>query len=75
MNRCEDLPNVFDGKSVRSIPELHARVDQIHKEPRKWIRIFRCRECGQEWIEEYKGTGHGEVPSVRKRTATDKAGT
>jgi hypothetical protein len=66
MTDCDDLPDEYPGRAVAEIPALVARLDQISIDPIQWIRVFKCRRCGQRWEERYKATGHGEVATTRK---------
>lgn len=66
MSDCETLQAEYRGLSVKDIPELASRLDEMSCDSITWIRVFRCRNCGQLWEERYEATGHGEVPTTRK---------
>ena len=67
---CDALPAEYRGQSVDEIRKLAARLDQISIDSTNWVRIFRCRDCGQLWEEWYEATGHGENANVRKMQMT-----
>jgi hypothetical protein len=66
MRDCDDLPLEFRGKSVAEIPALAARLEELSRDLEQWVRVFRCRQCGQLWEERYEATGHGEIATTRK---------
>ncbi|BAJ04054.1 hypothetical protein [Shewanella violacea] len=66
MNCCSELTNKYDGKSVKDIPELQSKLEELDTDYKNWITIFKCSVCSQIWIEKYKSTGHGDVPEVYK---------
>ncbi len=66
MSDCETLQAEYRGMSVKQIPDLAGRLEEISRESINWIRVFRCRNCGQLWEERYESTGHGEVATTRK---------
>lgn len=63
---CEQLPDEYAGKSMDDIPELREHVELVSRDPRLWIKRFRCRKCGTIWEESYESKGHANVPAVRK---------
>ena len=54
---CDLLPDACPGLGVREIPALAARLEQISLDPVNWVRVLRCRECGQLWEERFRETG------------------
>ena len=66
MKDCNSLPDKYEGVSVKDIPELSCKLQVEDRDYRTWITTFRCQLCGQQWIEKYVATGHGEVPVVFK---------
>lgn len=66
---CADLQISFPGRAMSELPELAAHVDEVSCDAHEWRTLYRCRECGQEWVEEYEAGGHASVPSVRKSGA------
>ena len=66
MTDCDALPTAYPGQSVREIPTLIERLDEVSRDVKRWVRVFRCRNCGQLWEESYETTGHGENANTRK---------
>jgi len=62
---CDALPGEYAG-TVNEIPQLADRVDEISIDDDRWIRLLRCRHCGQLWEERHASTGHGEIATTRK---------
>lgn len=63
---CEKLKRIYAGAQVKDIPELQELLVEESTDYKKWITIFRCKECGQKWEERYQQHGHGETPEVVK---------
>jgi hypothetical protein len=70
MSDCDALPNEYPRMSVAELPELAPRLEQISIDAHQWVRILRCRNCGQLWEEWYQATGHGELANTRKFSLT-----
>lgn len=67
MNRCcEDLPSIFEGARVEDIPEIKEKLIEVSTDYKHWTTTFKCKVCGQKWIERFVHRGHGEVPEVLK---------
>jgi hypothetical protein len=66
MMRCDELPNIFEGLSVKDIPQLSTRLELISRDCKTWMTIFSCKFCGQLWEEKYVSKGHGEIPMTSK---------
>jgi hypothetical protein len=66
MNDCDALPAAYPESGLAELPEFASRLEQISIDPVNWVRILRCRNCGQLWEESYRSTGHGEVATTRK---------
>ena len=65
---CASMPAVIHGKTVAEISEFAGRLSEISTDFKHWVTLFRCEVCGQEWEEYYEAKGHGDVPSVRKKS-------
>ena len=66
MRDCDTLQDEYPGMSVRELPELASRLEEVSVNGYEWVRTLRCKVCGQLWEERYEEKGHGEVPAVRK---------
>jgi len=67
MSCCTELNDRFDGMAVKDIPDLHSNLEEVATDFKSWVTTFKCTNCGQIWIEQYKGKGHGDVPEVYKQ--------
>ena len=65
-SRCSSLSNRYEGKQIKDIKELASDLEKISVDYKAWVATFRCKSCGQLWIEEFEQKGHGEVPLVHK---------
>ena len=63
---CDQLPDEYPGKTLAEIPELRDHVEELSTDFKRWITVFRCKDCGMIWEERYEAKGHGDAPSVRK---------
>ena len=63
---CDSLAAEYPGRSVAELPGLESRLDEISRDLSRWLRTFRCRNCGQLWEERYSASGHGEIATTRK---------
>ena len=68
MNCCKDLQEKFEGKSVKDIPDLYKKLEEVTIDYKNWITTFKCKSCGQFWLEAFIEKGHGEVPEVYKKS-------
>ena len=66
MHSCEKLNGHYAGKDITTAPELYDRVDKLGRNPKTWVTLYRCKECGQYWKEYYTVTGRGELPNIMK---------
>ena len=64
--QCEELSAVYRGLRVNRIEELATQLEQVEIDAMNWRIRYRCRDCGQEWLEAWEPTGHGEIPVVCK---------
>ena len=67
MKCCENLTGPFEGKKVEDIQELRDILEEERTDFSTWTTFYKCKVCGQLWIEKYEQRGHGEVPVVFKK--------
>ena len=64
---CGPLPAEYDeGLPVARIGELAGKTELVATMNTGYSFWYGCRVCGQEWIQQHIGSGHGEVPHVVK---------
>jgi hypothetical protein len=66
MCECVNMPSRMDGSKVEELSSLSPFVEEISTDFKKWETTFKCRECGQEWLERYESRGHASVPIVER---------
>lgn len=66
MCQCETNTTRVVGSKVEDMESLAPFVDEISTDFKKWETTFKCRDCGQLWLERYESHGHGNVPIVEK---------
>ena len=60
-------PNEMRGNAVRQLPDFLILVDKVAVDAKNWTTTYRCKKSGEEWLETYESTGHGEIPVVRRK--------
>lgn len=66
MCECVNMPDRMDGSKVEELSNLAPFVEEISTDFKKWETAFKCRYCGQKWLERYESHGHANVPIVEK---------
>lgn len=66
---CMTQPTIIRGVSIDRLPDLKCALRETRIDGMTWQTWYRCNECGQEWLERYVPTGHGEIPEVVKLSA------
>ena len=66
MCECVNMPDRIDGSKVEELSNLTPFVEEISTDFKKWETAFKCRYCGQKWLERYESHGHANVPIVEK---------
>jgi hypothetical protein len=66
MCECINLSSRISGKKVEELKNLAPYVDEVKTDFKKWETTFRCRDCGQVWIERYESHGQGDIPIVER---------
>lgn len=66
---CKTQLTIMRGVSINGLPNLKCSLRETRIDGMTWQTWYRCNECGQEWLERYVATGHGEIPEVVKLTA------
>jgi hypothetical protein len=51
----EALALVSHLNSISSLLEVEA------SDPARWLRVYRCRRCGQRWAEDSISSGHADL--------------
>ncbi len=69
--RCSSLSYKYEGKQIKDIMGLTKDLEEISVDYKDWVATFRCKTCGQLWVEKFEQKGHGEVPSVYKGNSGD----
>ena len=65
-NKYLSPPTTFDEVQERCAvsDKIRPTLEKIAYEPNKWMSVYRCRDCGTHWAEEYPfGEQHGGGPS------------
>ena len=60
--------------SVDDMPTLKATLIEIRLDGMRWEDWFRCRQCGQHWLERYVSQGHSNVPELFKVSESQASG-
>ena len=60
------MPDRMDGSKVEELSNLAPFVEETSTDFKKWETTFKCRYCGQKWLERYELHGHSNVPIVEK---------
>ncbi len=68
-NCCKKYDGPYEGKRVEDIEGLNNFLEEINTDFNTWTTFFKCRVCGQIWIEKYELRGHGEIAIVMKEKA------
>lgn len=64
---CAPLPSDYAvGLDIKRIPELSQKAELVATRSTGYSLWFCCNVCGQEWVQEHVGKGHGEYPHVVK---------
>ena len=63
---CNNLSNRIVGEKVEDLKNLAPFVDEVSTDYKKWETTFKCRDCGQVWVERYESHGQGDVPVIEK---------
>ena len=66
MCNCKNLNEFYEGMRADDVQKLRDSLQEIKTDLKKWETFYRCRDCGQLWLEEFKQKGHGEVPTLIK---------
>jgi hypothetical protein len=52
---------------IDAIPELYNVLDDVRTEEDGYVRVYRCRHCGQLWEQAFGFGYNADVPNVNKR--------
>jgi len=66
MCECVLLKDVYAGLRIEDMPQLADCAEEIKTDYSKWETLYKCKVCGQLWMEKYVNKGHGEVPEICK---------
>ncbi|RUO76545.1 hypothetical protein CWI84_11690 [Idiomarina tyrosinivorans] len=61
------FPDEIRGKKVSQVPELSELLEKVSVDGKAWTTLYRCKFSGEEWLEIYEATGHGEIPVIRRK--------
>ena len=64
---CASYTSSFAMTFVDTIPELYRVLDAVRVEEDGYVRVYRCRHCGQLWEQAFGGGYNADVPNVNKR--------
>lgn len=63
---CDQFPSSFAERPTSEADAVLQHLEVLSTDFSNWCTTYRCRICGQLWVEEYVVTGHGDVPVLRK---------
>lgn len=67
MNKCcKDFDSFYQGKRLKDLPELEAFLEEEFTDYKTWTTYYKCKICGDRWVEKYVDKGHGEIPIVER---------